>query len=110
MANKLYFLIPALSLLFLSCDKTTEACMELSETTTSVDKDIEFTSCSENALSLEWYIEGPEEAVENELGWSDPKFTHAFSMPGSYTITLHAYSDFSFAGDKSTVTQSVTVN
>jgi len=100
----------ALALFLVGCKKPTEACMELSTTSTSVGTPIEFTSCSENALSYEWFIEGPVDAPENEMGWSDPYFSNTFTVSGSYVITLHAYSNFSFLGERSTIEQSFSVN
>ncbi|MDA7803838.1 hypothetical protein N8987_04610 [Crocinitomix sp.] len=110
MNKKVIFLLPLLTLLIYSCEKAPEACMELGATITTVGTAIEFKSCSENALSIEWYIEGPEDAPENDLGWSDISFTHAFSMVGSYTVTLHAYEKFSFMGERSTVEETIVVN
>lgn len=110
MNKKVFFLLTLFSTAFISCDKEVNACMELSETSVSVGTEIEFLSCSENALSLEWFIDGPEEAPENDLGWSDIKFYHAFEIPGEYVVTLHAYENFSFMGTVSTIQETITIN
>jgi hypothetical protein len=55
-------------------------------------------------------MNGPEGAPENNMGWSDPSFSHSFSVPGSYTITLNAYYDFSFMGEMSTIQETISVN
>lgn len=78
--------------------------MELSQESVGAGTPIEFVSCSEHALSWEWFIEGPDGAPENDLGWSDESFSRAFSVPGSYTVTLNAYEEFSFLGRVSTTT------
>jgi hypothetical protein len=97
-------------LLFVGCGKPPEACMELSSNNVVAGAAIEFTSCSKRALSFEWFIAGPEGAPENEIGWSNPEFSHAFTVPGAYTVTLNAYHDFSFMGDVSTIQENFTVN
>lgn len=112
MFKKLIYILALFSLVLLveSCKKTTEACIELSETSVAVGSEIKFTSCSKNALSYEWFIEGPETAPENEQGWSDPAFSNTFTVPGNYTITLNAYANFSFLGEKSVEEKTFTVN
>lgn len=100
--------------LFLSmlagCGKPPEACMELSSSNVVAGAPIEFTSCSKRALSFEWFIAGPDAAPENDMGWSDPQFSHSFSIPGTYSVTLNAYHDFSLTGDVSTIQENFTVN
>ncbi len=54
-------------------------------------------------------MSGPVGAPENTMGWSDAQFSHTFTIPGTYVVTLRAYSKFSFMGDMSEATQSVTV-
>ena len=69
-----------------------------------------FTSCSEEALSFAWYFSGPAGAPENDMGWSEPIFHHAFSVPGTYTVELTAYERYSFVGDQAVTTATFTVN
>ena len=102
--------IVLLVLVSLGCKKVPEACMELSANSVSTGTPLEFSSCSKKALSFEWFMSGPEGAPENNMGWSDPNFSHSFSVPGSYTITLNAYYDFSFMGEMSTVQETISVN
>jgi hypothetical protein len=104
------FLTLLLSSYLFSCNKSPEACIELESASTSVGKSTTFVSCSENALSYEWFMQGPEGAPENTLGWSDEKFEHVFTVPGSYEITLNAYYKFSFLGEKSTTKATLSVN
>lgn len=54
-------------------------------------------------------MSGPEGAPENDMAWSDIQFTHTFTIPGTYIVTLNAYSKFSFLGDVSTTTQTITI-
>jgi hypothetical protein len=95
---------------FTACEKPLTACIELEKTSATVGEEVPFQSCSENALSIEWFMEGPEEAPENSQGWSDIFFTHSFTVPGEYIITLNAYDNFSFLGEKKTVTKTLTIN
>ncbi len=99
-----------LGMIATGCKKPPVACMELSESSVPVGTPIEFVSCSENTLSYEWFMEEPEGAPENQIGWSDPSFSRAFTIPGSYTVTLSAYSEFSFLGEKVITEQSFSVN
>ena len=96
--------------LFTGCKKPPIACMELSTAATTTNTAIEFTSCSEHAISYEWFIAGPAAAPENKQGWSDQIFSHAFTEPGSYTVTLNVYSDFSFTGEKATTQEKFIIN
>lgn len=98
------------SVFVFSCNKSPEACLELEDQSTFVGQVTTFTSCSKNALSYEWFIAGPENAPENKMGWSDPTFNHIFTVPGSYVITLNAYYKFSFLGEKSTASATLSVN
>ncbi len=93
-----------------SCKKDPNACIEVGETSVSTGVPVSFTSCSENALSYEWYIEGPSGAPENSMGWSDEGFSNTFTITGTYIITLHAYEDFSFDGQVSTAESSIVIN
>ncbi len=99
-------------LAFIACnkDKKVTACMELSVGAINAGESITFTSCSENEWSYIWRISGPDSAVENDKGWSDRVFTNQFETPGSYTVKLTTFNDFSFLGDSATTTSSFTVN
>lgn len=109
--NKNIFLIFSLfTLLFSSCKKEPEACIELSANSAGVGVPVEFMSCSKRALSYEWFISGPSIAPENNQGWSDEVFSHAFSVAGTYTITLNAYQDFSFTGNRSVTQTALVIN
>lgn len=100
MNKKIFLVFGLFTPLFFSCKKQPEACIELSANTAGIGVPVEFTSCSKRALSYEWFISGPSGAPENNQGWSDEVFSHAFSVTGTYTITLNAYQDFSFTGDR----------
>lgn len=52
---------------------------------------------------------GPTGAPENTQAWSDQQIKVSFSVPGTYTVTLEAFSKFSWMGDVGTATQTVTV-
>lgn len=110
MKSKIYLFIGVISLFILSCKKPPQACIEISATNVNAGTEIEFSSCSEHALSFEWFMEGPEGAPENSLGWSDEYFVHSFSVPGQYTVIFTAYEKFSFLGDSETVEASITVH
>lgn len=97
-------------LLIAGCKKVPTACMELSATSAGTGTPIDFVSCSKKALSFEWFMEGPDGAPENTQGWSDESFTHSFSVPGTYIITLNAYYDFSFTGEVSTTQETIVIN
>lgn len=110
MSKKILLFLGLFTLLLSSCKKPPVACMELSTTNTPTGAPVEFSSCSERALSYEWFMEGPDGAPENTQGWSDEFFSHSFSVPGTYTITLNAYSDFSFTGEMSSTQETITIN
>jgi len=95
---------------FVTCNRPPKPCIEMDNNSIAVGSPITFTSCSKRALSFEWFISGPEGAPENFMGWSDPSFSKSFSIPGAYTVTLHAYSRYSFLGQKATETASFNVN
>lgn len=106
---KRHLLIYFISLTLLACNRPPKACIENEQTTATVGTPITFTSCSKRTLSQDWFISGPTGAPENSMAWSDPQFTHAFSIPGTYIVTLNAYSKFSFLGEVSTETQEITI-
>lgn len=94
----------------LSCKKEPVACIETSSETGSVGQAITFTTCSENALSYDWYFVGPTGATENDIGYSEITFDHAFSMPGTYTVFHVAFERFSFLGESDTTSTVITIN
>lgn len=98
---KLTYLIGAIFILIgvQSCNRPPEACIEISSNSAAVNTPITFKSCSKRALSQDWYFSGPANAPENDSAYSDLEFSHAFTVPGNYTVTLNAYSKFSFLGD-----------
>ena len=102
--------IGLLAISFSACEKPLTACIDIESTTVSTDQPVLFKSCSENAISLEWYMEGPDGAPENGRGWSDFEITNTFTVPGTYKITLNTYDDFSFLGEKQTAIETLTVN
>ncbi len=93
-----------------SCKKEPVACMELSSENVAVGQEVTFTTCSEKALSYDWYFTGPVGAPENDTAFSDITFSLAFSMPGTYTVTHVAFEKFSFLGESDTTTKVITVN
>lgn len=97
-------------ILLASCNKSPEACIELDKTSAAIGETITFTSCSKHALSYIWRMEGPVGAPENEMGWSDEMIQVDFSVPGSYTVTLTAYSKFSFLGESTSTSKSFVIN
>ena len=105
MSKKILLFSSLFTLLLFSCNKPPLACMELSTNNASVGSVVEFTSCSEHALSYEWFIE----SSDTLFGRSDQFFTHAFTTAGTYTITLNAYSDFSFVGETSSTTETLVI-
>ncbi|MFK8037847.1 MAG: hypothetical protein AB8B74_06125 [Crocinitomicaceae bacterium] len=106
------FSVFVLILSAISCGKTkpVTACIELDKVSISSGEDITFTSCSENEWSYIWEILGPDSAAENSLMWNDKVFTRTLETPGSYTVKLTTYSDFSFLGDAASESSSFTVN
>ena len=98
------------ALTFGGCNKPPKPCMEIDQTTVSVGVPVTFTSyCSKRGLSYEWFMDGPPTAPENALGWSDELIIHAFTVPGTYTITLNVYSKFGYIGEMATTTETLVV-
>lgn len=87
-----------------------EACIETDSNSASVGTPITFTSCSKQALSFEWFMTGPSGAPENAQGWSEEIFVHSFTVPGTYLVELTAYKRYSWVGEKSTTTTTITIN
>lgn len=108
--KKLLFTLAGASLLFTSCVKEPEACINLSPTgEIEVFDVLTMTSCSENAETLEWTVEGSASfffAVNEE--YIGESATHSWDMPGTYTIELNAISKNEKKEDKTSTT--VTVN
>lgn len=107
---RIFFCYISLLVVLSSCKKEPVPCIEIDTEAASVSSAVTFTSCSEKTLSQEWFMAGPENAPENSIGWSDIQFTHTFTIPGSYTITLNAYDNFSFLGEMKTTTKTIQVN
>lgn len=93
-----------------SCKKEPVACMETSSESATVGQPVTFSTCSENALSYDWFFEGPVGAVENDLGYSEITFDHSFSVSGTYTVYHVAFNKFSFLGESDTTSKVITVN
>jgi len=93
-----------------SCDKSPVACISMDQSSAAVGTAIEFTSCSEKALSYIWKFEGPAGAPENSIQWSETTFSRAFSVSGTYTVTLTAYQRYSWGGDGDSVSETLTIN
>lgn len=108
--KKLTFILSFACLSLVSCNKPTTSCIELSQSSVSTGTELTFTACSEEALSYAWYFSGPVGAPENDMGWSEPIFHHAFSIPGTYTVELTSYERYSFIGDQAVTTTTFTVN
>ena len=107
---KTYYLVLTLSIGLFACNKPPKACIEADATSVSVGTAVQFTSCSEKALSYTWFITGPVGATENDLGWSEETFSRAFSTPGTYEVKLTAYKRFSWIGDADSAFTTITVN
>jgi PKD repeat protein len=93
-----------------SCDKSPVACISMDQASVSVGTPIQFTSCSEKSLSYVWSFEGPAGAPENSLQWAETTFSRAFTISGTYTVTLTAYQKYSWVGESSVATETVTIN
>ena len=107
---KTYFLTLALIVGLFSCNKPPVACINTDVTNVSVGTQVEFSSCSEKSLSYTWFMTGPDGAPENDLGWSDETFTRAFSVPGTYNVTLTAFKNYSWQGRSDSTSTTITVN
>ena len=107
--HKSFWITLLVTLFVVGCNKPPTACIEMDQTTVGVGTEVTFTSCSERALSFEWFMEGPEGAPENSMGWSDAVIKHSFSVAGNYTILLNTYNKYSSTGDKASTTATLTV-
>lgn len=102
-------LILVLGVIF-SCKKDPKACIDMSAENVNVGQEVTFKSCSENALSYDWYFITPVGAPEDSLGNSELQFTNSFSVPGQYTVVHVAFEKFSFLGASDTTTKTLIVN
>jgi hypothetical protein len=105
---RLILLVLGIALLA-GCNRPPKPCFEMDADVVSIGTPVTFTSCSKRTLSYEWFMDGPAGAPENAMGWSDPQIIHAFSVAGTYTITLNCYSKFSFLGEMRSTTGMLTV-
>lgn len=96
--------------LLVGCNKPPKACIDISTESAAVGEDVIFTSCSEKALSYHWTMTGPAGAPENEKGWSEVQFTNEFIIPGTYTVTLTAFKEFSWLGTSASTQKVITIN
>lgn len=109
--KKIITLLTIVSATFLfSCKKEVTACIDVEGYVYNAGSPVTFTSCSKNELSYDWRMSGPVDAPENSRGWSDPVIVNTFTIPGSYSITLNTYSNFSLLGENASVTLDFTVN
>ena len=100
-----------LALIFTACKKDPIPCMEIDNENPAVGVPVTINmNCSKKTISHEFFMEGPVGAPENSMGWSEHQFTHTFTIPGTYTVILNAYNDFSFLGDMESTTRTITVN
>jgi PKD repeat protein len=93
-----------------ACNKAPEACIEVDKSSASTGSPIQFTSCSKHALSYIWSFDGPEGAIENDTMRSEETFSMSFSTAGTYTVHLDAYKRYSWLGESSSATTTVTIN
>jgi len=93
-----------------SCDKSPIACISIDQTSASIGTSVQFTSCSEKSLSYVWDFEGPAGAPENSLQWAETTFSRAFTVSGTYTVTLTSYQKYSWGGETSVATETLTIN
>jgi hypothetical protein len=106
---RILFAIIFLCFILVGCNKPPTACIEIDQTTVTPGTTVTLTSCSKKALSYEWFMSGPAGAPENTKGWSDEVITNAFTVPGTYTVSLTAYKRYSFLGESSTAEATITV-
>ena len=108
--KKTLLLISILGLSLASCKKDPIACFELDSNIANTTTPIRFTSCSENTLSYLWSFSGPVGAPENVMQFSEPIIERTFSVPGTYTVQLEAFTNYSWVGEMSTTTTTFTIN
>jgi hypothetical protein len=104
------FLLIGLTLGMFSCEKDPKSCMEISSENVSIGQDVTFKTCSENALSYDWFFIGPVGAPENTMGSSEMEWTNSFTVAGTYTVGHVAFEKFSFLGKADTTTKTLIVN
>ena len=109
MKRTAFFIVIAIGLF--SCKKEPSSCFDIDNENPSVGSVVTFNnSCSQNAISQDWYMQGPSGAPENLRKWSEIEFTNAFTVSGEYIITCTVYNDFSWLGDRSVGKKTITVN
>ena len=100
-----------LGIIMFSCNKPPEACISVDNNSPGVGTDIQLSAdCSKHALSYIWKFEGPASSSLNSVERSEEIITVAFDTVGSYTITLEAYQKYSWVGQMSSTTTTVSVN
>lgn len=104
------FIILITGLLFASCKKEPVACIDMSTEVANAGDIVTFYTCSEKALSYHWTFEGPVGAPENQLEYSELQFNHIFNTPGTYTIRLTAYRNYSWLGESNSTERIITIN
>ena len=95
--KKFIAFIPVFALVFSGCIKEPTACIDTFPDSVEVFEDVTFnSSCSENAESVEWEYEditgGGFFFFPTVSTSTSPSFTHNWTSPGDYTITLTTYS------------------
>lgn len=97
-----FFAAVTVGLMFTSCIKEPTSCLTSSSATATVDEEITFANCSEDAESYEWNFGDSSDVVVTETA------AHSFASEGDFTVELTA---FSKKEKKSTVaTTKVTVS
>lgn len=100
-----------LGLVLLSCNKPPEACITASSESPSVGETVELSAaCTKKAKSYIWSFEGPSSSVLNNIQRSEQVIMIAFDTAGTYTVTLDAYSDFSWLGSTGSTQTTINVN
>ncbi len=96
-------LLLALPILFFvaSCTKQPVACLTASKKVVDVDEEITFTSCADNASTIEWDF-GDSQKGEGET------VKHAYTTPGVYIVNLRVLSKDKKKTDRFSV--AITVN
>jgi PKD repeat protein len=83
--KKLFPFLSALFVLLSACQKTPVSCISADKKTAGINETINFSSCSENGVKYVWDF-GDGSAAAGETA------SHAYSAPGTYLVTLTAYS------------------
>ncbi|OFY21260.1 MAG: hypothetical protein A2W98_14865 [Bacteroidetes bacterium GWF2_33_38] len=81
-------MIAIIGIFITSCIKKPEACIEASNDNPSLGETVSFTDCSTNAEDFELdFGDG-----SNKVDKSDDIMTHVYETPGTFTVSLTAYS------------------